>query len=44
LNSETTNPGVIYVVEHGVETINAIQFPGKKLVFVPGAPPARVAK
>jgi|SRR5262245_17419746 len=44
LNSETTNSGVTYVVEHGVETINAIQLPGKKLVFVSGALPARVAK
>jgi hypothetical protein len=43
-NSETTNPGVTYVVEHGVETINAIQLPGKKLVFVSGAPPSRVFK
>src|SRR5262249_55150734 len=44
LNSETTNPGVTYVAEHGVETINAIQFPGKKMVFASGALPARVAK
>jgi len=44
LNSETTDSGVTYVVEHGVETINAIQFPGKKLVLVSGAPPVRVAK
>ena len=44
LNSETTNSGVTYVVEHEVETINAIQFPGKKLVFVSGAPPVRVVK
>jgi hypothetical protein len=44
LNSETTNSGVTYVVEHGVETINAIQFLGKKLVFVSGALPVRVAK
>src|SRR5215510_3017623 len=44
LNSETTKPGVTYVVGHGVETINAIQFPGKKLVFVSGALPARVTK
>ena len=43
-NSETTNTGVTYVVEHGVETINSIQFPGKKLVFASGALPARVAK
>src|SRR5262245_10546881 len=44
LNSETTNPGVTYVVEQGVETINAIQLSGKKLVFASGALPARVAK
>jgi len=44
LNSETTNSGVTYVVEHGVETTNAIQLPGKKLVFVSGAPPSRVFK
>lgn len=43
-NSETTNSGVTYVVEHGVETINAILFLGKKLVFVSGALPVRVAK
>ena len=43
-NSETTNPGVTYVVEHGVERISAIQLPGKKLVFVSGAPPLRVFK
>jgi len=43
-NSESTNSGVTYVVEHGVETINAIQFPGKKLALVSGAPPVRVAK
>jgi len=43
-NSETTNSGVTYVAEHGVETINAIQVPGKKLVFVSGALPARVFK
>ncbi len=44
LNSDTTNSGVTYVVEHGVETINAIQFPGKKLVFVSGALPVRFAR
>jgi hypothetical protein len=44
LNSETTNSGMTYVAEHGVETINVIQLPGKKLVFVSGAPPARVFK
>ena len=32
------------MVEHGVETINAIQLPGKKLVFVSAALPAMVAK
>ena len=44
LNSDTTNSGVTYVTEHGVETINAILFRGKKLVFVSGALPARVFK
>jgi len=44
LNSETTNSGVTYGVEHGVETINAIQFPGKKLVFVSGALPVRFGR
>jgi len=43
-NSETTNSEVTYVVEQGVETINAIQFHGKKLVLVSGARPSRVAK
>src|SRR5262245_4529609 len=43
-NSETTNTGVTYVVEHGVETINSIQFPGKKLMFVSDALPARIVK
>src|SRR5262245_13824120 len=43
-NSETTNSGVTYVVEQGVETISAIQFPGKKLVFASGTLPARAAK
>ena len=44
LNSETTNPGVTYAMEHGVETINEIQLPGKKLVFVSDPPTVKVFK
>src|SRR5215510_6818205 len=43
-NAETTNAGVTYVVEHGVETINADQAPGKKLVLVSDPRPVRVFK
>jgi len=44
VSAMTTNADVTYVVEHGVETINAIQLPGKYLVLVSDPRPVRVFK